>query len=377
MRVLHVHDFVAPGNSRYGLEMDARLAARGHEVHVLAAVGERGPADGTVADGLRYHTYPHLASGLLKRYRYARRMNAERFRTLGRFDVLVLNQPLCANALLDLKEAEDVPRVYWFISPWGAEWRVEHPGALLGALQAGVRRRMEAKALRRCDAVIVESEFIRGRLREEHPQVPEGKVTLVPGAVDLARFTSDGLRSMLGPPPVVLCVRRLVERMGIDLLIRAAALCGVSLVIGGEGPRRAALEELARELGVRATFVGYVPEEQLPSLYRGADLFVLPTRELEGFGLVAIEAMACGTPAMGTPVGAIPEVLGPLGLLFDAATPEAIAAGIRRFLQARDPALPKRCREHVAARYDGRKVVDGLEKVLLEVTRARAGHGRS
>jgi glycosyltransferase involved in cell wall biosynthesis len=253
---------------------------------------------------------------------------------------------------------------------------VEHPGARLAFLQAGLRNRMEGKALRRCDAVLVESEFIRGQLRAHHPEVPAEKVTLVPGAVDLARFRPDGPRADLGPGPVVLTVRRHVERMGIDLLIRAAAQCGVSLVVGGDGPRRAELEALARALGVRARFVGFVPDEELPALYRGADLFVLPTRELEGFGLVAIEAMACGTPALGTPVGAIPEVLGPLGLVAEAATPEAIAAGIRRVLDARDPALPKRCREHVAARYDWSRVVDGVEQVLLEVTRARAGHGR-
>ena len=376
MRVLHVHDFIAPGNSRFGIDMDRLLAARGHEVHLLAAVGGRGPADGASIDGVRYHTYPHPSGGLLSRYRAARRHNAERFRGLGRFDVLVLNQPLCANAILDLPEAEGVPRVYWFISPWAAEWKAEHPGAFAGWLQAGLRRRQEAKALARCDAVLVESEFIRGRLRAEHPWLPEGKVTLVPGAVDLTRFTPEGPKADLGPGPVVLTVRRHVERMGIDLLIRAAALCGVSLVIGGEGPRRAELEDLARSLGVRAKFVGFVPDEELPGFYRGADLFVLPTRELEGFGLVAIEAMACGTPAMGTPVGAIPEVLGPLGLLFDAATPEAIAAGLRRFFAERDPALPKRCRDHVAARYDWAKVIGGVDAVLHEVTRARAGHGR-
>src|SRR5207249_11624167 len=57
------------------------------------------------------------------------------------------------------------------------------------------------------------------------------------------------------------------------------------------------------------SFLGFIPDETLPSYYHAADVFVLPTRELEGFGLVTVEALACGTPVLGTPVGATPEVL--------------------------------------------------------------------
>jgi glycosyltransferase involved in cell wall biosynthesis len=165
--------------------------------------------------------------------------------------------------------------------------------------------------------------------------------------------------------------------MGIDLLIRAAAeVPGLQVVIGGDGPLRGELEALAKSLNVPARFLGYVKDEDLPALYRAADLFVLPTRALEGFGLVAIEAMACGTPAMGTPVGAIPEVLGPLKLVFEDVTPQAIAGGIRRFLAERDAALPERCRAHVAAHYDWSKIVEKVETILVEVSREGAGHGR-
>jgi glycosyltransferase involved in cell wall biosynthesis len=165
--------------------------------------------------------------------------------------------------------------------------------------------------------------------------------------------------------------------MGIDLLLRAAArVPGLQVVVGGDGPLRGELEALAASLKVPAKFVGYVPDDDLPALYRAADLFVLPTRALEGFGLVAIEAMACGTPALGTPVGAIPEVLGPLGLVFRDVTVEAIEEGLRRFFDARDPDLGKRCREHVAARYDWGRVVEQAEALLLKVIRESAGHGR-
>ena len=387
MKLLHVHDFFAPGNSRFGFDMDRLLVARGHEAHVLAAVGERGPADGAVVEGVTFHTYPHRPglSNLQKRG-YALRMNENGFERLHRlhsFDLLVLNQPMCAQGISGSPLARTVPKVYWFISPWAAEWKAQNPGAHFVArtFNTALRNRMEEMALRESDAVLVESEFIRRQLKEHHRKVPEAKVTLIPGAVDLTRFRPDGpsgrARFGIGPGQVVLTVRRLVERMGIDLLIRALGdVPDVQLVVGGEGPLRAELEALAASLKVPARFLGYIPDEDLPALYRAADLFVLPTRELEGFGLVAIEAMGCGTPAMGTPVGAIPEVLGPLGLVFQEVTPRAIAAAIRKFFAERDETLPRRCRDHVLAHYDWSRVIERLEGVLLEVIREGPGHRR-
>jgi glycosyltransferase involved in cell wall biosynthesis len=389
MRILHVHDFFAPGNSRFAFDMDRLLAARGHEVQVLAAVGPLGPADGAVEEGVSFHTYPHrpeLSSS--KRLRYATGMNRDRFGEIharAPIDLLVLNQPLCASGITENPASASVPKVYWFISPWAAEWKASNPEShfVSRMFNMSFRNRMEDLALQASDAVFVESEFIRRELKAHHRKLPDRKVTLIPGAVDLRRFAPDGSREQnrkrfgIGPGPVALTVRRLVERMGIDLLIRAAAeVPGLKVVIGGDGPLRAELEALAASLGVPATFLGYVKDEDLASLYRAADLFVLPTRALEGFGLVAIEAMACGTPAMGTPVGAIPEVLGPLRLLFDDTTPRAIAAGIRRLLAERDGSLGERCRAHVAEHYDWSKVIERVEQVFVEVRREGPGHGR-
>jgi glycosyltransferase involved in cell wall biosynthesis len=389
MKILHVHDFFAPGNSRFGFDMDRLLVARGHEVHLLAATAEMGPADGAVIEGVRFHTYPHRPElGASKRLGYSNQMNRSKFgeaHEAHHFDLVVLNQPLCAAGIADHPASAALPKVYWFISPWAAEWKVMNPEAhfVSRLFNTSLRNRMEELALQGSDAVFVESEYIRRELKLHHRKVPDRKVTLIPGAVDLAKFRPEGTRAEnrarfgLGPEPTALTVRRLVERMGIDLLIRAAAeVPGLQVVIGGDGPLRGELEALAASLKVPAKFLGYVPDADLPSLYRAADLFVLPTRALEGFGLVAIEAMACGTPAMGTPVGAIPEVLGPLDLLFDDVTPQAIAGGIRRFLAEKDAGLADRCRTHVATHYDWSKVIVKVEEVLVEVAREGPGHGR-
>ena len=388
MRILHVHDFFAPGNSRFGFDMNRLLVDRGHSVHVLAAVGDRGPGDGAVMEGVTFHTYPHRGEGSVRsRYRYALESTGGRFEALQHelpFDLLLLNQPICARAVLRRPASRGVPKVYCFISPWAAEWRAGNPGAGPFArwLQAGVRNRLERAALKGCQAVVVESEYIRGQLREHHGEVA-APVTCLPGAVDLARFCPDGSKEAhrerfgLGAGPVVLSVRRLVERMGIDRLVRAVAqVPEATLVVGGDGPLRGELEALARSLKVRAKFLGFVPDDDLPALYRAADLFVLPTRALEGFGLVAIEAMACGTPAMGTPVGAIPDVLGPLGLVFEDDSPESMAAAIRKFFSERDEELSGKCRRYVEARFDWRAVIERVEELFLRVIGEGAGHGR-
>jgi glycosyltransferase involved in cell wall biosynthesis len=389
VRILHVHDFFAPGNSRYGFDMNRWLVRKGHEAHVLAAVGPMGPADGAGVDGVRFHTYEHRPElPAVQKRSYALRMNEERFESLHRkhpFDVLVLNQPLCAEGVLGSAAARGLPKVYWFISPWAAEWKASNPDAHFAArlFHTAMRNRMEKAALMEADAVFVESEFIRGQLREHHRKVRPEKVTLIPGAVDLERFRPPGRREEarcrlgLGAGRIVLTVRRLVARMGIGALVEAMKeLPDAELLVGGEGPLRAELEAKAASLGVKARFLGYVKDEDLPWLYRAADVFVLPTRELEGFGLVAVEAMACGTPAMGTPVGAIPEVLGPLGLLFESAEPKAIAAGLRRYFAEPAPGLEERCRRHVEEHYDWSRVIERVESALDEVARARAGHGR-
>ena len=104
--------------------------------------------------------------------------------------------------------------------------------------------------------------------------------------------------------------------MGLDRLIRAAGKLrdqgmDFRMVIAGDGPLRGTLRALVTELGLEKYVIvgGEVSEQDLPLMYGACDAFVLPTRSLECFGLIAIEALSAGRPVMATPVGAIPEVL--------------------------------------------------------------------
>jgi glycosyltransferase involved in cell wall biosynthesis len=209
---------------------------------------------------------------------------------------------------------------------------------------------------------------------------------LIPGGVDLRRFVPaadrSAIRRALSLPsdwPLLLTVRRLVPRMGLEGLIQAfhdvkLRYPGAHLVVGGAGPLHERLGRLASALSLdrSITFPGFLPEQSLPSYYQAADLFVLPSRALEGFGLVTLEALACGTPVVATRVGGSEEILEPLGqeFLVENATASDMAKGIIQALnrQEADGMLRESCRSFVAARYSWDRVARELEAVYDEIT---------
>ena len=116
--------------------------------------------------------------------------------------------------------------------------------------------------------------------------------------------------------PLIVSVRRLIRRVGLESLIDAMREVRRSapdalLLIAGRGPLAAELEVRIAALGVadHVRLLGFVPEEELPWLYRAADFSVMPSVALEGFGLPTIESLAAGTPVIVTPVGGLPETI--------------------------------------------------------------------
>jgi len=192
-------------------------------------------------------------------------------------------------------------------------------------LHAMIRCRIEGWVMRRCHFVFVESQFMKERIVRNHG-ISVRNVHVALAGADLSRFKPAleriPLQARLGLPgdrAILFTVRNLVPRMGLENLIKALkeiekSSHKVFLVIGGKGPLREPLVQMIRDLHLEASVVlkGFIPEEDLPAWYQCADLVIMPTLELEGFGLVTAEALACGTPVLGTPVGATPEILGPI-----------------------------------------------------------------
>ena len=169
------------------------------------------------------------------------------------------------------------------------------------------------------DAVTYVSRYTRGRFASAFG--PRAALEHLPAGVDTERFAPDEVaraelraRYRLGDRPVVVCVSRLVPRKGQDMLIRALPAIrqrvpGAALVIVGGGPHRTALHRLAHRFGVSddVVFTDGVPGDELPAHHAMADVFAMPCRtrgaglDVEGLGIVYLEASASGVPAVRHP----------------------------------------------------------------------------
>jgi glycosyltransferase involved in cell wall biosynthesis len=272
---------------------------------------------------------------------------------------------------------EGVPITFSFHGPWALECKQEG----VGKLGVFFRDWVEQRVYRRCDRFIVLSKAFGTILHQEY-QVPWSKIHIIPGGVDLTRFqpnlSRQEARTQLNWPQdrvILFTPRRLVNRMGLDKLLTAVAkiksiIPDVWLAIAGKGPIKASLEQQATELGLNDSvkFLGFLPDDQLPLAYQAADLTIMPSQSLEGFGLVLLESLACGTPALCTPVGGMPEVLEPFSPNLITASPEAtdIAERLEEVLTGK-VSMPSRtaCREYAATNFDWQKIAQQVRQVLL------------
>jgi glycosyltransferase involved in cell wall biosynthesis len=240
----------------------------------------------------------------------------------------------------------------------------------------------ELSALRRADAVIVMSEYVKGRIRAWFPTARRGDVFVSRIGIDADAFASRKTKSearadldIRDGEVALLTVRRLVPRMGLENLIEAFRLSverspGVKLrlFIAGKGPLRGRLEGLIMDAGLtgRVKLVGYVTDELLAAYYRAADAFIMPTEELEGFGIVSIEALASDLPVIATPAGANPEVVGPFcpELLASSTSPIHISEKIYLFVERRAEYATKSYRDEVRRVFDWDAIVDEVVELV-------------
>jgi glycosyltransferase involved in cell wall biosynthesis len=211
------------------------------------------------------------------------------------------------------------PLVCHFHGPWAQENVAAGDSS---RVRFALRQALERQVLRRADAHVVLSSAFRRLLLERYRVVPWNIQVWGPG-VALEVFTPGDrvlARARLELDPdafVAVCVRRLVPRMGIDGLLDAwgeigAALPeGSELLLVGDGVLHESLAERAARtpLAGRVRVLGRLSDEQLIDAYRAADVAVVPSAALEGFGLIVPEAAGCGTPSIVTDTGGLPEAV--------------------------------------------------------------------
>ncbi len=199
-------------------------------------------------------------------------------------------------------------------------------------------RRRYASALNSADALVAISRFTRSAYTELAPEC-ESRIVDIPNGVHLKEIGQpvprpDDLDAAVRPGAYVLFLGRLVERKGVDVLLKALALMppagGVQLVIAGDGAERGDLQTLASQLKLeeRVRFVGVARDERKSYLLQNALCTVVPTRTWEGLPLVVLEAFAAGKAVIASRVPGVVDVVHPgqTGMLVPPDTPDALSA---------------------------------------------------
>ena len=376
------------GMSVYIRELGRELGRLGHEIDVFTR---------------RHNTSHEPVTTLEERIRLIH-LEAGAGRELPKLDLYPI-LPQFTNALNRFKAGENrsydlVFSHYWLsgrVGGWIQRlWRIPHLAMFhtlgrvknavgVGPQEPGLRTDTEMEVAANCDRIIAATEREKRELVTHYHAWP-GKIGVVPCGVNMRLFrpidrrTARKTAGMNMDEKVILFVGRIDPLKGLDRLVRAMSRLehpeGVRLVVvGGDdrpGEEFLAIKKLIRDLGIwdSIDFKGRVPHDELPFYYSAADVMAVPSHH-ESFGLVALEALACGTPVVSTRVGGMDRIIqeGKNGFLVSEDVPRNLAQRIGGILaRGREAWSPESIRNSVSD-YSWSNVAAGIieeYQVLIE-----------
>jgi len=303
------------------------LVRRGHEVEVVTGKTERGSPLTETVEGIRVVRQPMLGRNVV-----------------GWTTLAVTSLPL----FLERSRSADILHAHTFQSALGPRIAARlhdkplvvtiHSSHFLRLVRKPLWRRGFGFLLRGADRVLTTSEELAEGCRRAHPAV---RVRPIVNGVDTGLFqpTSPSLPRK-GGEKILLTTRRLVEKNGVEYLIRSMPMIlaeeeNVTLYLIGDGPLRGRLEALARDLGVadQTVFLGTIPNAEIAGYLSSADAVVIPSL-VEATSISALEAMACEVPVAASRTGGLPEIVTEdTGVLFEKANPADLACNVLGLLR--------------------------------------------
>ncbi len=358
------------------------LARRGHEVHFVTSI--RRPPAMEPPEGVQLHFIPFFRGLLLRNVLWtgAARATVARLGSGGKPDIVHAHAPMCSAYPVVHDASIPLATTFHTLFQFFRQSPERDVGSLLTARTGEIVDRL---SLRRSNVVIACSASIRDEIRASG--FPGEEVVTVPNGVPWEDYRRDVPEAVLEDArrryrfperrSIVLSVGALIPRKGVDVLIAAMRTLEASnpgtygLVIVGDGPDRARLEGLARDLEGIVSFASHVPLEDLRTIYHAVDLFAMPSY-YEGLPTVVLEALASGLPVLGADIPSMRGLLDRCGLLVGR-TPEAFAEGIARLRE--DPVEVRRMKsaaQEASAPYDWARLAEATERAYEDaIARAR------
>ena len=380
------------GPTRIVADVCRSLQGNGHDVSVICCNvdGKRPPFE--LRDGINIYRYtlPNRPLNLTLAHDHieaARRLLSTKM--VDPPDVIHGHAPFQFLAAVDVFPMTP-SRVYTIHSPavkemeivWGKQGR---RGALKRLLGLPRIRAIEVECFRRATAVTALSRYTIELIESLYGAEMARRIVKIPGWTDLGSFqilSAEAVaeaRKKLGWPldkPVFFVLRRLEARMGLENLLLAVAELKAqgydfAVAIGGKGSLAERLHSLCAELRLTDTvsFMGFVPDSILPKAYGACDASIVPTLALECFGIIVLESLACGRPALVTPVGALPESVAGIEprWIANGADAPALAVLLRSFLDKAIPNhSPETMRSFVATHFNAEVGMKAMASVLLD-----------
>lgn len=340
------------GSYRFSSEIATELAIKGWRVTLMVANIKGNMPESEVRDNVRIIRYSYCGSekstfNYLKHFANLKKLIRD---LLGRehFELAWGHSPIESYALLK-SGGRIPPLIYTLHSPWLLERKSNKGGRRISLPEATIIAHIEKTILNNAKKVHFLSKYMLEQTRKAYGNqvIDDDKVVFLPGGTHRARSK---LTNSLKLPHVTdlttfFVLRRLEPRMGLDRLIEAAAIVAARrrdfrIIIGGQGRLAPLLQQQVNQRGLAniITLIGSIPSEELDSYYALCDCVIVPTVELEGFGLVILEAFSHGKPVLGTPIGGMRDLISEHlpECLIDDTSVSSIAAKIDWFLD-----LPK------------------------------------